>query len=150
MGLETDEIPTVTTYVGYRLSPIGWTLVVALWIASILTFLGNLLVILAFVFEKRLMRINFNIYILNLAVTDVLVSITATPFYSIYVYLGYWPFNEVVCAFWIFLDWGMTFASIYTLVGISIDRYWAACWPTSYRRYNTSKTRTILGVVGIW
>ena len=47
------------------------------------------------------------------------------------------------------MDWGMTFASIYTLVAISIDRYWAACYSLHYRRHNT-KRRTIVIIVMIW
>ena len=47
------------------------------------------------------------------------------------------------------MDWGMTFASIYTLVAISIDRYWAACYSLHYRRHNTKK-RTIVIIVMIW
>ena len=108
--------------VGEGRSLAKWTLVILLWITAFITFFGNLLVILAFVVEKKLFKVNFNIFILNLAVTDVLVSTMAVPFYSIDVYVGYWPFNEIVCAVWIFCDWGMTFASIFTLVAISVDR----------------------------
>ena len=36
--------------------------------------------------------------------------------------IGTWPFGEVMCAVWIFFDYGMTFASVFTLVVISLDR----------------------------
>ena len=36
--------------------------------------------------------------------------------------LGSWPFGEFMCAVWIFFDYGMTFASVFTLVVISLDR----------------------------
>ena len=81
-----------------------------------------MLVILCFFVEKKLWKVNFNIFILNLAVTDVMVSCMAIPFYSIDFYFGHWPFDEITCAVWIFFDWGMTFASIFTLVAISVDR----------------------------
>ena len=35
---------------------------------------------------------------------------------------GYWPFGEIMCGVWIFFDYGMTFASVFTLVAISLDR----------------------------
>lgn len=107
----------------HSLSNVHWLLVILLWVTAAITCFGNMLVILSFVFERKLFKINFNIFILNLAITDVLVSTMAIPFYSIDFYMGHWPFNEATCAVWIFFDWGMTFASIFTLVAISVDRW---------------------------
>ena len=58
----------------------------------------------------------------NLAVTDVSVAVTAMSFYTFDVLLGYWPFGEFMCGVWIFFDYGMTFASVFTLLAISLDR----------------------------
>ena len=58
----------------------------------------------------------------NLAITDVSVAIFAMSFYTFDVLLGYWPFGEFMCGVWIFFDYGMTFASVFTLVAISFDR----------------------------
>lgn len=103
-------------------STVQWWLLVLLWITAPVTCFGNLLVILALLFDKKLLKTNFNIYVFNLAFTDFMVSIIAMPLYSIDVYFGYWPYDEVVCGLWILMDWGMTFGSIFTLVAISIDR----------------------------
>ena len=83
------------------------------------------------------------------AITDLLVSLTAMPFYTINYAMCYWPFGEALCWMWIFMDWGMTFASIFTLVAISIDRYWAACWSSHYRNHN-SRNRTLISIALIW
>ena len=58
-------------------------------------------------------------------------------------------FFQVICGLWIFMDWGMTFASIYTLVAISIDRYWAACYSVHYKLHNTRR-RTIFIILLVW
>lgn len=47
------------------------------------------------------------------------------------------------------MDWGMTFASIYTLVAISVDRYWAACFSVHYKTHNTRR-RTIVIIAIVW
>ncbi len=73
-----------------------------LWVIVILTFLGNVLVLAAFIYEKKL-RTNFNLFILNLALTDILVACTAIPLYATDYSLGYFPFNEVwyKCKLWV-------------------------------------------------
>lgn len=60
----------------------------------VLTVFGNVLVLLAFAFEKKL-RSNFNLYLLNLAVTDLLVALTAMPLYTVDYILAYFPFDQV-------------------------------------------------------
>ena len=64
----------------------------------VLTVFGNCLVVLAFVFEKKL-RSNFNLFLLNLAVTDLLVALSAMPLYTVDYFLGYFPFNQVNFSF---------------------------------------------------
>ncbi|ELU17631.1 hypothetical protein CAPTEDRAFT_45911, partial [Capitella teleta] len=96
------------------------------------------------------LQVNFNIFILNLAITDLTVSCVGMPFFALDLIFGRWIFDEVTCAMWILSDWGMTFASVFFLVAISIDRYWAACWPKSYRSLNTNNTRTLVTVAIVW
>lgn len=121
-----------------------------LFFVVILTSLGNLVVILAFVLEKSLTYNNhFNYYIINLAVTDFLVAASAMSFYTVDVLLGYWPFGEFMCGIWIFCDYGMTFASVFTLVAISADRYWSVSWAVHYRLHNTKK-KTFGAILSTW
>ncbi|KAL4228548.1 7 transmembrane receptor (rhodopsin) [Mactra antiquata] len=121
---------------------------VVLTTIDVVTILGNLLVLVAFFVEKKLFH-PFNMFIFNLAVTDFLVAITAMTFYTIDTLLGYWPFGYVMCGLWIYFDFAMTFASVFTLVAISIDRFWCVTWAVHYRRYN-SKTKTAIILAVIW
>ena len=122
-------------------------LMIVLVILDIVTIFGNLLVLLSFVIERRLLQ-PFNLFILNLAVTDFSVAITAMTFYTIDTVLGYWPFGSIMCGVWIYFDFAMTFASVFTLVAISIDRFWCVTWAIHYKMHNNrSKTMIILGVI---
>ena len=71
----------------------------------LVTVAGNILVLIAVKVNKRL-QTNFNYYIVNLAITDVAVAITAMSFKATDTMLGYWPFGEELCAMWIFFDYG--------------------------------------------
>ena len=126
-----------------------WLLSVCLFLTAVVTFLGNGLVLLTFFMDKRLLRSNFNVFLINLTFTDISVSITAIPLYAVDYLYGFWPFNDRLCSVWIFCDWGMTFASVYTLLAISVDRYWAVCWSHHYRAHNTRKM-TFSIVAAIW
>ena len=59
-----------------------------------LTIIGNLAVMVAFVFEKKL-QTPFNIYIVNLAVTDFFIGLIAMPLNAAEILFGYWPFDDV-------------------------------------------------------
>lgn len=112
------------------------------------TILGNLLVILAIKTDKR-MQTPFNYYVINLAITDFLVGLSAMTFYSVDRVLGYWPFGEFMCGVWIFFDYGMTFASVFTLVAISLDRLWSVSWPINYQQ-NHSMSKVYINLAVVW
>lgn len=117
-------------------------------LVTMFTVFGNILVLVAIKRESQL-HTKFNIYIINLAVTDLTVALTAMSFYTTDSILGYWPFGELLCGVWIFNDYGMTFASVFTLIVISVDRFWAVTWPNHYRSHHT-KRKCILFVIFIW
>ena len=119
-----------------------------LFLVTFITIVGNIIVLAAFVIEKKL-RTNFTIYIANLAVTDVSVAVFAMWFYTCDVLLGYWPFGQFLCGVWIFFDYGMTFASVFTLVAISVDRMWSVMWSLHYRNHNNRK-KVALSLVVVW
>lgn len=64
-------------------------------IIVLITIAGNLLVLLSFALDAKL-RQPFNYFIVNLAVTDLLVALFAMSFYTIDTLLGYWPFGTIV------------------------------------------------------
>lgn len=83
-----------------------------LYTITLVTIIGNVMVLIAVKIEKKLQTI-FNYYVVNLAITDVAVAVTAMSFMATHTVLGYWPFGEILCAVWIFFDYGNYFRIIF-------------------------------------
>lgn len=126
-----------------EVTPKSILITLTLCIIVMVTIVGNCLVLLAFGLDSRL-RQPFNYFIVNLAVTDFLVALFAMSFYTIDTLLGYWPFGVIVCGFWIYIDYAMTFASVFTIVAISLDRYWSVTWAFQYKNTNGKKKNLII------
>ncbi|XP_067685354.1 alpha-2A adrenergic receptor-like [Haliotis asinina] len=148
--MESSTSANVSIYVNLTSEPIPViriVLGVILYILVVITVFGNLLVLLAVYKDKRLQTV-FNYYIVNLAITDVLVALTAMSLYTTDNILGHWPLGEFMCGLWIFFDYGMTFASVFTLVVISVDRFWSVQWSIHYRHHhNKRKTIVLIGLI---
>ena len=78
----------------FNVTPSNVLIAISLTAVVIVTSFGNLIVLIAFVVDTKLWQ-PFNLYIMNLAVTDFLVGFVAMSFYSIDTLLGYWPFGQV-------------------------------------------------------
>ncbi|OWF51634.1 beta-3 adrenergic receptor-like [Mizuhopecten yessoensis] len=141
---KSDVIPDDRTFLVWRSIGMG----VVMYAAVLLTICGNILVLIAVARNKRLQTV-FNIYVINLAVTDLLVAVTAMSFYTTETVLGYWPFGEFLCGVWIFVDYGMTFASVFTLIAISVDRFWSVTWSLHYRAHH-NKIKAVRLIVAVW
>ena len=124
---------------------------ILLYIIALLTMLGNVLVLVA-VFVNKKLHTNFNYYVVNLAVTDFSVGMTGMVFHTTEMILGYWPFGGFICAIWVFLDYGMTFVSLFTILLISVDRFWSVTWSEHYRRFHhsNSKRNSIIAIISSW
>jgi hypothetical protein len=72
-------------------------------------------------------------------------------FFGVFFILFYFIFfmKRFMCGLWIFFDYGMTFASVFTLLAISVDRLWAVRWSLHYRS-NKTKTKTFVGIAIVW
>ncbi|XP_069142427.1 alpha-2Da adrenergic receptor-like [Argopecten irradians] len=121
---------------------------VVLYGIVILTISGNSLVLVAVAKTKRLQTV-FNFYVINLAITDILVAVGGMSLYTTNTVLGYWPFGSFLCGVWIFFDYGMTFASVFTLIVISVDRFWSVTWSVHYRAHH-NKRKCIRLIIAVW
>lgn len=76
------------------------------------------------------MRTVTNIFIANLAVGDILMTLFCVPFSFVSILLlGYWPFGAIMCHVVNYSQAVSVLVSAYTLVAISVDRYMAIMWP---------------------
>ncbi|GAU89593.1 hypothetical protein RvY_02127 [Ramazzottius varieornatus] len=112
-----------------------------------ITVVANFFVILLFFVSSHL-RTPFNYYLLNIAVNDFLTGAIDMPYYAFFTYYGYWPLSDIHCTIWMFFDFSVPFASLWGVVTVSLDRFWAVTWPLSYRHHNTVKKAFILIAAG--
>ncbi|XP_059404119.1 somatostatin receptor type 2 [Carassius carassius] len=102
---------------------------------------GNALVIYVILRYAKMKTVT-NIYILNLAVADVLFML-GLPFIAIQLALVHWPFGAALCRVVMTVDSLNQFTSIFCLMVMSIDRYLAVVHPiksTRWRKPNVAKT----------
>lgn len=71
---------------------------------AILTVFGNLIVLYAIRTEKRLRTVS-NLFILSLALADLIVGLFVMPFSAIHIIVGRWPFSRSICQMWLSIDY---------------------------------------------
>ncbi|CAF0896683.1 unnamed protein product [Adineta ricciae] len=115
---------------------------------SIFTIMGNLLVLYAIRTEKRLRTVS-NLFILSLAFADLIVGVSVMPLSAANIIVGRWPFSSVLCQMWLSVDYVASTASIFNLVLLSLDRYWAVVYPIRHFQ-NRSRKRATNFIIIIW
>ncbi|EEC00437.1 allatostatin receptor, putative [Ixodes scapularis] len=105
---------------------------------AIVGFFGNALVVLVVLCNPQ-MRSTTNILIINLAMADLLFIVFCVPFTGWDYTLDYWPFGDVWCRIVQYLVIVCAYASIYTLVLMSFDRFLAVVHPITSMSIRTER-----------
>lgn len=127
--LEEDLYPELSRLV-------RWLVPICFGIIAISGFLGNVLVIVVVLFNRK-MHSTTNLLIVNLACADLLFVVFCIPFTAVDYLLDNWPFGQWWCRIVQYLIVVTAFASIYTLVLMSIDRFLAVVHPICSRMLRT-------------
>lgn len=107
---------------------------------------GNALVCYA-VFRNRAMQTVTNLFITNLALSDILLCVFAVPFTPLYTFLGRWVFGGPLCHIMPYAQGCSVYISTLTLTSIAIDRFFVIIYPFKPRM----KIKTCMGlIVAIW
>lgn len=125
---------------GGTLNELNLTYAIFELLVAIVAVIGNAMVIIVFKRERRLRR-RTNYYIVSLAMADFLVGLLGIPF-AILASVGL-PRNLHACLFTISLLVVCCTISIFCLVAVSVDRYWAILHPMAYSR--NVRTKTAIG-----
>lgn len=107
---------------------------------------GNLLVCYV-VARNRQMQTVTNLFITNLALSDVLLCILAVPFTPLYTFLGGWVFGNTLCHIVPYAQGASIYISTLTLTGIAVDRFFVIIYPFKPRM----RVEICLAIIaGIW
>ncbi|XP_063708959.1 orexin receptor type 2-like isoform X2 [Culicoides brevitarsis] len=124
-----------------------WILIVSHSIVFIMGLVGNALVCIA-VYTNHSMRTVTNIFIVNLAVADFFVILFCLPPTVLWDVTETWFFGEAMCKVVIYFQTVSVTVSVLTLTFISMDRWYAICFPLRYKPKPERAWRT-LGVIWI-
>ena len=117
---------------------------------NFITILGNSLVIAAFIREPRV-RVPRNLYILNLALTDLCTALFAVPLYTVSVFNGgVWPLGRIACSIWQSLNLMARLETSFTIFLITYDRYCMVRDPINYRTKTGQKRRALILILVSW
>ncbi|KAK1905981.1 Melanopsin-A [Dissostichus eleginoides] len=110
--------------------------------------IGNFLVIYAFS-RSRSLRTPANMFIINLAITDLLMCVTQTPIFFTTSMHKRWIFGEKCCELYAFCGALFGICSMITLTVISIDRYFVITRPLTSIGV-LSRRRAFFVLLGAW
>ncbi|XP_065581716.1 cholecystokinin receptor type A-like isoform X2 [Artemia franciscana] len=113
-----------------------------------LAVIGNTLVIVTLSRNRR-MRTVTNIFLLNLAIADLLLGVFCMPFTLVGQALQNFIFGQLMCNLIPFFQASAVSSSVWTLVAISLERYFAICKPLRSRSWQT-KSHAYKSIVAIW
>ncbi|XP_055376961.1 neuropeptide F receptor isoform X2 [Condylostylus longicornis] len=110
--------------------------------------MGNILVVIAVV-RKPVMRTARNLFILNLAISDLLLCLVTMPLTLVEILTKYWPLGNFtfVCKIMGTLQAVSIFVSTISITAIALDRYQVIVYPT---RDNLHFIGAILILITIW
>ena len=117
-------------------------------VISAVAFIGNTLVILVFVWDKKLLKKSYNKLILSLAIADVFTAITLSIDIAFVLDEATNPImGEIFCRFiWNrCLPYQLLIFSIYICLGLSAERWFAVVKPYRYREIFTK--RNVIGYI---
>ncbi|KAG9510961.1 Orexin receptor type 2, partial [Fragariocoptes setiger] len=141
-GASKNETTTTT------LRPTRLQLVLILFhlIVFLIGLIGNYLVCLS-VYRNRTLRTVTNYFIVNLAVADFLVILVCLPPTVIWDVTLTWFFGKYMCKLVLYLQSVSVSVSVLTLTFISLDRWYAICYPL---KFTSSTSRARLAIFIIW
>ncbi|XP_045149422.1 melanopsin isoform X2 [Echinops telfairi] len=127
---------------------VHYTLGTVILLVGLTGMLGNLMVIYTFC-RSRSLRTPANMLIINLAVSDFLMSFTQAPVFFTSSLYKQWLFGEAGCEFYAFCGALFGITSMITLTAIALDRYLVITRPLATIGV-VSKRRAALVLLVIW
>lgn len=93
---------------------------------------GNILVCYI-VYSNKAMQTVTNLFITNLALSDILLCALCVPFTPLYTFIGRWIFGRVICHLVPYAQATSVYVSTLTLTAIAVDRFFVILHPLRQR-----------------
>ena len=125
-----------------------WTETVLFAVTNVVAILGNLLILCA-VYHNHSLRTIPNIFVIALAVSDILMSTICMPFTVASLFHGRWIFDETVCRFQAFDIFAFGKCSLGTMAAIAVSRYFCV---VNWEKYLSlfKKKRALMYIFIVW
>lgn len=117
--------------------------VAPLFIINLASLFGNTLLCIAF-FKNNHLRSVTNIFVLTLAVCDIVMSITSMPLSEGALISGEWIFGGFLCHFQGFLTHFLAFLSLQMMAMTAVNRYFRVIKPDLYKKVFTTGYTTLM------
>ncbi|NXQ86133.1 NPFF1 protein, partial [Nyctibius grandis] len=136
---------TFSAYYQHSL-PVATTFILAYTFIFLMCMIGNILVCFIVV-KNRQMRTVTNMFILNLAISDLLVGIFCMPTTLVDNLITGWPFDNTMCKVSGLVQGMSVSASVFTLVAIAVERF--RCIVHPFRQKLTLR-KALVTIAIIW
>ncbi|CAF3385429.1 unnamed protein product [Rotaria socialis] len=124
------------------------TILIVCSLITILTILGNGLVLISIKFRLRAPSYS-DYFIVSLCLADFFVGLFVMPLMTIHSLYLRWPFHYRLCYVWMSIDFTCSTASFLTLASMALDRYWALTAPYFHLR-NRSYSSVLIFIISSW
>ncbi|XP_076647502.1 tachykinin-like peptides receptor 86C [Halictus rubicundus] len=121
-----------------------WSLLFAV---MLLIATGGNIIVIWIVLAHRRMRTVTNYFLVNLSVADLMMSLLNCALNFTVLLNSHWPFGTMYCTIHNFISYMTVASSVFTLVGITFDRYMAIMTPL---RHRISRKVSVLSMIVIW
>ncbi|CAG9570620.1 unnamed protein product [Danaus chrysippus] len=122
-----------------------WVLIATHAIVFVTGLIGNALVCIA-VYRNHTMRTVTNYFIVNLAVADFLVILFCLPPTVLWDVTKTWFFGTAICRIVLYFQSVSVTVSVLTLTFISLDRWYAICYPLKFKS-TTNRAKTAILII---
>lgn len=147
-GNESDLDPNITETTEHHQDKTSSVVITFIYfVVCAVGLCGNALVIYVILRYAKMKTVT-NIYILNLAVADVL-CMMSLPFIALQLALVHWPFGEALCRVIMTVDSLNQFTSIFCLMVMSIDRYLAVVHPIKSTKWRKPRVAKLINLT-VW
>jgi len=123
--------------------------IVCMWLLIVLTVIGNAITIIVILARKKTRNSHGNRFLLSLAAADFSVGLFVMLPGVMQITNHGWLWGMTTCKMYITSDITFCSASIYSLIGISLDRHYAVYHPLQYAIKRKLRTVTIL-ILSAW